>query len=316
MRTPIHGIHHITAIASDPQRNLDFYTNVLGLRLIKLTVNFDDPGTYHFYFGDGTGTPGTILTFFPFKDSRQGQIGAGQVGVISFAVPENSLDNWQKRLIAMNIANSGVQERFGESVLTFQDPDGLRLKLVGAGSAADISGWQNGPLPEDQAIRGFHGATLLVNNLIGSAQLLENVFGFERVLENSTHLRLKAPDSNLGNMIDLLPVAERGVGGAGTNHHIAWRTPNNADQLAWLEQLAGLGYRVTPVQDRQYFHSIYFREDSGILFEIATDAPGFLIDELNENLGSKLRLPAWYESNREMIEASLPALKLPVPASV
>lgn len=257
MATPINGIHHITALASDPQRNLDFYTQVLGLRLIKLTVNFDDPGTYHFYFGDETGTPGTILTFFPFENARRGQVGAGQVGVISFSVPARSLAEWQKRLTYLNVPTSEVEEWFDEAVLTFQDPDGLRLKLVGTETANRLPGWKNGPLPVDQAIRGLHGATLLVGNLDGSAQLLEKVFGFERVMESSSHLRMKAPDSTFGSLIDLLPVKERGLGGTGTNHHIAWRTPNDSDQLAWLDQLAGQGYRVTPVQDRQYFHSIY-----------------------------------------------------------
>lgn len=315
MTFPIQGIHHITALASDPQRNLDFYTQVLGLRLIKLTVNFDDPGTYHFYFGDETGTPGTILTFFPFGNARRGQIGAGQVGVISFAVPSNSLEEWQKRFRFLNIPSSSIEERFGEQVLTFQDPDGLRLKLVGSDSTTGIPGWEGGPLPADQAIRGFHGATLLVGNLTGSAKLLEDVFGFERVMDSSTHLRMKAPAENLGNVIDLLPVSERGTGGAGTNHHIAWRTPNDTDQQDWLDRLVTLGYRVTPIQDRQYFHSIYFREDSGILFEIATDTPGFLVDETVENLGSKLRLPAWHEPNRDVIETNLPALALPIPTN-
>lgn len=315
MTIPIQGIHHITALASNPQQNLDFYTQVLGLRLIKVTVNFDDPGTYHFYFGDETGTPGSALTFFPFESARRGQVGAGQVGVISFAVPEYSLPDWHKRLIGMNISTDGVQERFGEPVITFQDPDGLRLKLVGTDYASKIDGWKNGPVSEDLMIRGFHGATLLVSDLSGSAKLLEDVFGFERVMESSTHLRLKAPAENLGNVIDLIPVQERGVGGAGTNHHIAWRTPNDSDQLAWQDRLIKLGYRVTPVQDRQYFNSIYFREDSGILFEIATDGPGFLIDETVENLGSKLRLPPWYESNRVIIEANLPVISLPIPAN-
>lgn len=315
MTIPIQGIHHITALASNPQQNLDFYTQVLGLRLIKVTVNFDDPGTYHFYFGDETGTPGSALTFFPFKSARRGQVGAGQVGVISFAVPENSLPDWHKRLTGMNISTDGVQERFGEPVITFQDPDGLRLKLVGTDYASKIDGWKNGPVSEDLMIRGFHGATLLVSDLSGSAKLLEDIFGFERVMESSTHLRLKAPAENLGNVIDLIPVQERGVGGAGTNHHIAWRTPNDSDQLAWQDRLIKLGYRVTPVQDRQYFNSIYFREDSGILFEIATDGPGFLIDETVENLGSKLRLPPWYESNRVIIEANLPVISLPIPAN-
>ncbi|HWQ83200.1 MAG TPA: ring-cleaving dioxygenase, partial [Anaerolineales bacterium] len=278
-------------------------------------VNFDDPGTYHLYFGDETGTPGTVLTFFPFENARPGQVGAGQVGVISFAVPENSLPEWQQRLTGLNIPTSGIQERFGEQVLTLQDPDGLRLKLVGTPSAEQIPGWQNGPVPAEHAIRGFHGATLLAGNLDSSARLLEEVFSFERLAQTSTYLRLKAPDSPAGSIIDLLPVKERGVGGAGTNHHIAWRTPSDSDQLAWLDKLSGLGYRVTPIQDRQYFHSIYFREDSGILFEIATDTPGFLVDETTENLGSKLRLPAWYEASREVIEANLPALNLPVPVN-
>lgn len=315
MTTPLQGIHHITALASDPQRNLDFYTRILGLRLIKLTVNFDDPGTYHFYFGDEIGTPGTILTFFPFDNARRGQVGAGQVGVISFAVPQNSLDEWQKRLTYLNIPTSEVHERFSEPVLTFQDPDGLHLKLVGTETATGLSGWKNGPIPVDQAIRGFHGATLLVGNLDGSSRLLEKIFGYERIMESSTHLRLQAPGAALGGQIDLLPVNERGLGGTGTNHHIAWRTPNDSDQLAWLDRLAGLGYRVTPVQDRQYFHSVYFREDSGILYEIATDTPGFLVDEPLENLGSKLRLPGWFEPNRAVIEANLPLLTLPVPVN-
>ena len=310
MNDLINGIHHITAIASDPQRNLDFYTRVLGLRMIKLTVNFDDPGTYHFYFADETGSPGTVLTFFPFPSTRRGQVGAGQVGVISFAVPEHTLDEWQRRFADLNISTQGIQERFGEQVLPFQDPDGLRLKLVGVPYAGQIPAWEAGPLQVDMAIRGFHGATMFVGDLDGSARLLEQVFGFERLHETGSHLRLNAPHAQLGSLIDLIQTDQAGLGGAGTNHHIAWRTPGDADQLAWQEKLRSLGYHVTPVQDRQYFHSIYFREDSKILYEIATDGPGFTIDESIESLGSQLRLPPWFEADRESIQAQLPVLQL------
>jgi len=287
----IPGIHHVTAIASEPQRNLDFYTNLLGLRLVKLTVNFDDPGTYHFYFGDETGRPGSILTFFPWKGARPGRAGSGETSVVSFAV--GSLDGWAQRLPGA-VAGS----RFGQDYLSFQDPDGMRLELVAAG----VSG---------SSITGFHSVTLTEASQQKTAELLTGTFGYELKTSEGNRHRYAGAD---GNFVDLLiePELRRGVQGAGTVHHVAFRAETDEIQNAWLLELTKQGFHTTPVLDRQYFHSIYFREPGGVLFEIATDPPGFTFDETPENLGTHLKLPPWLEVRRPEIETMLPKLELPI----
>ncbi len=313
MKKQIPGIHHVTAIASDPQRNVDFYTNTLGLRLVKLTVNFDDPSTYHLYFGDEQGSPGTLLTFFPWPGATRGQRGTGQVAATTFAVPEGALDYWERRLQKRGTSVFQRQRRFNQEVLPFMDPDWMLLELVARPEGNDIAPWEGGGIPLDHAIRGFDSVTLWEKDPSSSLDLLTSTMGFRLVGEEGPRFRLQASQEGAGAVVDLfhLPKQERGREGAGTVHHVAWRTPNDAEQLAWRQDVANLGLRVTPVVDRQYFRSIYFREPGGVLFEIATDPPGMDWDEPVEDLGTRLRLPSWLEPQRAAVEAGLPALELP-----
>jgi len=308
MRKPIAGIHHVTAMASDPQANVDFYTGVLGLRLVKKTVNFDDPGTYHLYYGDEVGHPGTIMTFFPWPMARRGVQGAGQATVTSFAVPEGSLGFWTERLARLGVTFDGVKTRFDEEVLTLLDPDGLRLELVAR--ADGRPGWADGPVPAEHAVRGFDGVTLTEWNLDVTQNVLAGTLGFRRVGEEGDRVRFEAA-SGEGSRVDVLasPSAARGRVSAGTVHHVAFRAADEADQLAWRHAVDESGLYVTPVLDRQYFRSIYFREPGGVLFEIATDPPGFTWDEPVESLGSGLKLPPWLEESRSRIEAALPPVE-------
>ena len=312
MPEPIRGIHHITAIASDPQHNLDFYTQMLGLHLVKLTVNFDDPYTYHFYFADASGRPGTILTFFPWPDGRKGRQGAGQVGVVSFTIPLDSVRFWSDRLKKTGVMASNPFQRFDEEVISLRDPDGLAVELIASG-ASEGDPWNGSPVPPEYAIRGFNAPTLLLADPDGTAELLNDVFGLRTLEQSGTRVRF-AGDEAIGGQVDLETRSgePRGGMGAGVVHHIAWRAPDDAGQLEWRELLVERGLNVTPVIDRQYFHSIYFREPGGILFEIATESPGFAIDEPLEALGSGLKLPAWFEPRRETIEAALPSIRLPM----
>jgi glyoxalase family protein len=302
MNDPITGIHHITAIVADTQRCIDFYTRILGLRLVKLTVNFDDPGTYHLYFGDEGGRPGSILTFFPFAMAAPGRSGSGVVDTTTFLVPAEALEDWIVRLEGHGIVTEGPAERFGQPCIAFADPDGLKLEL-----AADASG-------SGDAILGFAGATLWSMAPDRTLRLLTEGLGYGIVGEEPGMTRLRAPgDAALGRQIDVItrPGATRARPGAGTVHHIAFRVPDDAAQEDWRERIAGLGYEVTPVIDRQYFHSIYFRERGGILFEIATDPPGFAVDEAPDRLGTALMLPPRYAADRERIEKRLPPVRLP-----
>jgi glyoxalase family protein len=306
------GIHHVTAIASDPQRNFDFYSDVLGLRLVKLTVNFDDPGTYHFYYGDEMGRPGTILTFFPWPGARRGRRGNGQVAVTSFSIPEGTIGYWQERLGRYGITIGQTAQRFDEEALSFVDPDGLHLQLVTQPDAHSWTPWEGGPVPSAYAIRGFHSVTLWEHDYERTAELLTTALGFRLIEEQGQRLRFAAASDDPGTVVDVVhrPDEAPGLGGAGTVHHVAWRTRDDEEQLAWRREIAELGLRVTPVMDRQYFHSIYFREPGGVLFEIATDPPGFSLDEAPEELGQHLKLPPWLESRRAEIEELLPELRL------
>ena len=296
------GIHHITAIAADPQRNLDFYTETLGLRLVKRTVNFDDPGSYHFYFGDNIGTPGTIMTFFPWPGARRGARGSGQVTTVSFAVPRKSMAFWKERLRETHVIAEEIAGRFGSDALRFLDPDGLQLELVASANEESSS---------ERAVRGFAAPTLEVRNPEKTEKLLTENLGFEFVAEENNRRRFRGSGSNASAEIDLVS-SEAGFGqiAAGTVHHIAFRAADDGEQLKVREQLVARGFNVTPVIDRQYFHSIYFREPNGILFEIATDGPGFLIDEPADALGETLKLPPIYESKRNEIERVLPTIHL------
>ncbi|MEF2244395.1 ring-cleaving dioxygenase [Paenibacillus sp. IITD108] len=297
------GIHHITAIVGHPQENVDFYAGVLGLRLVKQTVNFDDPNTYHLYFGDKGGKPGTIITFFPWAGARQGKIGDGQVGVTGYAVPKDALKFWEQRLEKFNITFT-KQERFNEQYLQFEDPHGLRLEIVER-EEGEINAWTIGGITPEVAIKGFAGATLFSAQPNQTAELLEKVMGLELVGREGDFIRFRST-ANIGNIIDLKAAStERGQMGVGTVHHIAWRAIDDKDQLEWQKYVSMNGYGVTPVQDRNYFNAIYFREYGEILFEIATDPPGFAHDESQETMGEKLMLPAQYEKYREQLERSL-----------
>jgi glyoxalase family protein len=302
MRTPIVGLHHVTAIASDPQRNLDFYTQVLGLRFVKRTVNFDDPGTYHFYFGDDTGRPGTILTFFPWPGTPKGHRGAGETIATTFSIPVGSLSYWRERLQRLHVA---IEERvsFGSTHLSLSDPDGMVLELVEHTASQVTEAPRYSDVPAEHAIRGFFGTTLLEASLSRTQALLD-MMGYRKVGEEGDRTRY-APDGDaLGRFLDVVVDKDALPGrmGAGTVHHIAFRASDDAAQMDWQKEL-NRAVSVTPVQDRTYFHSIYFREPGGVLFEIATDAPGFLIDEPAEALGEALKIPAWFEPQRSLIEA-------------
>lgn len=302
----ITGIHHITAIARDPQLNLDFYSEMLGLRLVKRTVNFDDPGSYHFYFGDNVGSPGTIITFFPWPGARRGTRGSGQVTAVSFAVPPDSIVFWEERLRTYHIVTEEITDRFENKTLRFLDPDGLMLELVETVSQAEIgNSWAL-----EHGIHGFAAPTLEVSHLDRTESLLTEVFGFEVLGEENSRRRFRGSGLNAAE-VDLLS-SDAGFGqiAAGTVHHIAFRAANDDEQMLFREQLVARGLHVTPVIDRQYFHSIYFREPNGILFEIATDGPGFLIDESADELGETLKLPPMYESARAEIERMLPPIEL------
>jgi catechol 2,3-dioxygenase-like lactoylglutathione lyase family enzyme len=303
------GVHHVTAIASDPQRNLDFYTNLLGLRLVKLTVNFDAPNVYHFYYGDGLGSPGTILTFFPFPGARGGRQGAGQTAVTALAIAPASLGYWVDRLLAAGIAYDGPTVRGETRVLGFKDPDGLLLELVTDPTAVLQAPWERGSVPVEHQIRGVAGVTLWEDPTGPTSEFLTDVLGFEPAGKHDELLRY----TSNGQYADIRSVSGfwSGIVSAGTVHHVAWRTADDAQQLAWRERLAPVAPDVTEVRDRFYFNSIYFREPGGVLFEIATDIPGFAVDEAPEALGTSLKLPPQYEEHRGLIEDTLPKIILP-----
>lgn len=302
------GIHHITAIVGHPQENIDFYAGVLGLRLVKRTVNFDDPGTYHLYFGNEGGKPGTIITFFPWANASKGVIGDGQVGVTSYVVPVGSLDFWKRRLEKFDISYH-IAKRFGEAYLELDDPHGLRLEIVER-EAGETSTWSHGEVTSEVAIKGFGGATLLSNEPDQTAELLEKVMGLELVGKDGDLIRYRS-SADIGNMIDLKSTsAGPGDMGVGTVHHIAWRAVDDEDQLDWQSYIKSKGYGVTSIRDRSYFKAIYFREHGGITFEIATDTPGFSYDESEETIGEKLMLPEQHEQYRDELEKKLQPIEV------
>ena len=309
MSKTIKGIHHVTAIAGDARRNLDFYTRVLGLRLVKKTVNFDDPGTYHFYFGNETGDPGTILTFFPWQEIQQGRRGTGQATETAFSVPQGSFDFWIRRFEEENVIYNKPAKRFNEEYLTLIDPDGLKLELV-AVDHDERKPFTGGNVDAQHAIKGFYNVTLSLEGYEKTARLLTELFGYQLTSEEVNRYRFASGATEGASIIDLvcLPDGHRGHVAGGSVHHVAFRVKDNEEQLYFREQLADLGYKVTPPINRDYFMSIYFREPGGVLFEIATDPPGFTADEPLEELGAGLKLPARYEPRRAEIEKTLPAL--------
>ncbi|MGA8656620.1 MAG: ring-cleaving dioxygenase [Chthoniobacterales bacterium] len=305
------GIHHITAIASDPAGNAAFYTEVLGLRLVKKTVNFDDPGTYHLYYGDDTGSPGTILTFFPWPSARRGAPDVGQVTAFAFQVPAGSLGFWRKHLASLDVVTTSEGTRFGESFIAIQDPDGFLVEFVETTDSATITPARAANIPAEHALCGFHGATLSLEAHERTGVVLTEFMGARLEKREDNRFRYLLGEGPSSARVDLLclPAGRWGRGGTGVVHHIAWRTPDDATQLAARSELVSGGFNVSPVMDRNYFHSIYYREPGGVLFEIATDPPGFSVDESLETLGSKLMLPDWPENRRAMLEATLPPLK-------
>jgi glyoxalase family protein len=314
MNPSITGLHHVTAIASDPQHTLDFYVGLLGLRFVKRTVNFDDPTSYHFYFGDARGTPGTILTFFAWPGTRRGIRGTGQIEAPAFAIPPDSVSYWLDRFKEHHVPAEKTPARFGEEVLRFADPDGLAIELIASIPSAGFEPWVDSTVPVEHSLRGFHGVSIALEGYEQTATLLTETFGYRVVEQLNNRFRLAAPsEAGAGRIVDLLcrPDGSPGRVAAGSVHHIAFRARDDAEQLVWRERLVDLGYNVTPVIDRTYFHSIYFRESGGVLFEIATDPPGFTLDESLDELGNHLRLPPWLEPTRSQVEEVLPAIKGP-----
>ena len=314
--SPITGLHHLTAVAGDPQRNVDFYVGVLGLRLVKKTVNFDDPSAYHLYYGDETGSPGSILTFFywPGAEAR-GRVGAGQTTAIVLSAPAGALDFWQARLAANGFVGER-RTRFGEEVLALVDPDGIPLELVAVVEDTRAA-WAGSDVPADFALRGLHTAQLTVRVAAATERLSTETMGYRLVRREGGRARFEVGPGGPGRFIDVIadPLAPVGIGGAGTIHHIAWGVPDDAAQLVMQERLRRAGQVVSDVRDRDYFHSIYHREPSGILFEVATAMPGFAVDESPANLGTELRVPRQFARFRAEIERRLPPLAQPVRAS-
>lgn len=310
MHNLITGIHHITALASDPQKNVDFYAGILGLRMVKKTINFDAPDVYHLYYGNQEGSPGTILTFFPYLSIPQGRKGKGQLTVTSFSVSEKALDYWTKRLAKFNIAYEGPQFRFDELSIYFEDYDGLGLELV-ANKADKRLGFTYGNIPSEFAIKGFYGITLAEECYEKTVDLLVEQMDHKLIAQKDNRFRFSASE-HPGDFVDVLcsPDSLKGLAGYGTIHHVAFATADDTTQLEARKKLLKAGLNVTPVLDREYFHSIYFREPGGVLFEIATIPPGFTIDEPLEQLGQSLKLPPWEEKNRALIEKQLPPVKL------
>jgi glyoxalase family protein len=309
------GLHHSTALSGNAQDNLDFYVGVLGLRRVKTTVNFDNPTTHHLYYGDATGRPGTLLTFFPWPRAAAGRPGAGMATAVAFAVPEGALDDWATRLAEHGI-DGQRGTRFGDDYLQFSDPSGLPLELVAAGDPGDAAPWTDGDVPSALAIRGVYAPTLPVFADDRTVELFADVFGWERVGAQGDRVRLRAPGTGVGRTVDLL-VRERhpsGRMGRGMVHHVAFRALDAEAQQAWQAALRDRGLQVTDVKDRQYFRSIYFRNPdwtSGLLFEIATDGPGFLVDRAEAALGRDLKLPAHLEPRRDELVDALPTLTPP-----
>ena len=309
MTQTIHGLHHITAVSGPPKENYTFYNSVLGLRFTKKTVNFDDPSTYHLYYGNYNATPGSSITFFPWRHVVQGSPSAGEATEVHYAIPPESIHFWAERFSELNIKPIEKIGPFGEKMLSLADNDGMAISLVEDGSAAKIETKGYGGVPDEHAIRGFYGTTLTLADTGRTGELLKE-FGWNREESDDSLIRYSSqPENGLGRYVYLVKNPElSGRFGRGSIHHVAFRVPDDHTQQQWRDTLTSLGFQVTPVQNRDYFRSIYFREHGGVLFEIATDIPGFTKDEKLENLGETLQLPPWYEKHREEIENQLPEL--------
>ena len=304
------GLHHITAIAGNARRNQDFYTRVLGLRLVKKTVNFDDPGTYHFYFGNETGTPGTILTFFPWENIGPGRTGTGMATEIGYSVPKDSLEFWKERFTREGIKHGEISQRLGEQYLPFQDPDGLNLDLIVSSIDDNRTPWTTDEISAQYAVRGFHSVTLTLRSIKPTATILTEIFGYQPSQQEGSRYRYSTDAIENASIVDLVeaPSEAQGYNAAGTNHHVAFRVKDDNILMEYREKIAKKGLHITPKVDRDYFFSLYFREPGGVLFELATDNPGFTRDETVNELGTHLKLPQRYESSRAKIEAVLPRL--------
>jgi glyoxalase family protein len=319
---PIKGLHHVTAVTRDAQRNVDFYRNVLGQRFVKKTVNFDVPDTYHLYFADEIGTPGSVLTFFAWPNVKRGTRGTGETTALAYNIPANSLGFWQSYLTDKRVELLPLEKRFGMEVLAFEDPDGMRVELIASNTSPGILHWEEGPIPEEHALRGFHSVTVWLDELEPTTDLLTQKMGYPYVDKDGDRYRFIGASGALGSILDILhrpgspeDMPIEAVFGSGSIHHIAFRVPTDQAQLEYQSILREAGYDVTPVIDRKYFHSIYYREPGGVLFEIATEPPGFAVDEPVESLGEKLVLPEWFEPNRSAIEKGLPPI-MPKPVEM
>jgi len=310
MENQIKGLHHITAIAGNAKRNVKFYTDTLGLHLVKKTVNFDDPNTYHLYYGDKTGAPGTILTFFPWEGISAGRRGARQATEIGYSIPQGSLDFWLKRMDDHNIIHNKVAEKFGEQYLTVLDPDGLKLELTVAKNTDNRLPWETTAIKADNAIKGFHNVTITTNKIEPTAKILTEVLGYKLLEQHVNRYRFVTDTVENANIVDLVEVAGEIAGhvAGGSVHHVAFRVIDEKTLMEYREKIAALGLHITDKIDRNYFYSLYFREPGGVLFEIATDNPGFAVDEPVDELGTHLMLPPQYESRRADIEQQLPQL--------
>lgn len=309
MENRILGLHHITAIADNAKRNLDFYTKVLGVRLVKKTVNFDDPGTYHFYFGNETGTPGTILTFFPWEGIGKGTNGSGLATHIGYSVPKGSLEFWKNRFQQFNISFQ-EGEIFGEKLISFNDPDGLQLQFIESSTPDDRKVWTTDDIKDENALKGFHNITLTLKKADPTIKVLTDIFGYDLQKQEGERYRLATDAIDTANLVDIIENDKipAGRNAGGTNHHVAFRVKDDQVLMEFREKVMSAGLSITPKIDRDYFYSLYFREPGGVLFEIATDNPGFTVDEPLNELGQGLKLPKQYEAMRGQIEGSLPNL--------
>jgi glyoxalase family protein len=314
---PIKGLHHVTAVTRNAQRNVDFYRNVLGQRFVKRTVNFDVPDTYHLYFADYVGTPGTVLTFFAWPNVKRGVRGNGETTAVAYHIPSGSVGFWHDYLQDWEVATLPTEERFGMEVLSFEDPDGMTVELVASEAPPAVQHWEEGPIPQVHALSGFHSVTLWLDEIESTAELLVNQMGYTFQGREENRHRFIGGAGSLGSVLDILhrpvrpeEIPDEAVFGAGSIHHIAFRVPTDEAQAEYRSALLAAGQDVTPVIDRKYFHSIYYREPGGVLFEIATEPPGFTVDEPLETLGEELKLPEWYEASRAEIERLLGPLTL------
>jgi len=309
MENTVNGIHHLTAIAGDPKQNFHFYTHVLGLRLVKKTVNFDDPETYHLYYGDEIGTPGTILTFFPWGNIKHGKKGSGEATEIGYSVPEESLGFWKKRFEEYHVAHESIANRFGMPYLSFMDPDGLKLELIADAKDSRLP-WETAEVKVENATRGFFNVTITTNKMQPTADILTGVFGYRLLEQEGGRYRFITDTVENASVIDLLEIPGQLPGqiAGGSVHHVAFRVKDEATLMFYREKITNLGLQITDKIDRNYFYSLYFREPGGVLFELATDNPGFSVDEPVSELGSNLKLPAQYEQYRSSLEKTLPKL--------